>query len=371
MKVLGVVPGSSDLKWALVDGVRASPILLSIPTKGQKLPSDPVEGRALQSLYRLISTFLTEQGVCRVCILHAGNSQFGGPSALRVKAEGILQLAAADSGITALSIPPQTLRAREKRFVEETGGTPEAILNAGDAFVPKPWRDAVLNGMGGVAGMSTTREDIINIIKAASKYELRDENTEGMNAYAFVARHRPLDRDVFLKVYDADPSSAELFREPRFLVEVTHGDDRASNLVEIYDAELLGDQYVLVAMEYVDGGSILRQLESGPFGLMDAIGSAVGLLHGVARLHAAGLVHRDIKPANVLLTRRGDLWVPKLGDFGSVARLASPIATVSASRHSALYVPPEGWAEPSCYGIRSDLYQVGMVLHEMVNGALP
>ena len=111
--------------------------------------------------------------------------------------------------------------------------------------------------------------------------------------------------------------------------------------------------------------------KGGPLGLMDALGLAVGILHGVARLHAAGLVHRDIKPANILLTRRGDVWVPKLGDFGSVARLSSPNATVSASRHSALYVPPEGWAEPSCYGTRSDLYQVGMVLHEMVNGALP
>jgi serine/threonine protein kinase len=219
--------------------------------------------------------------------------------------------------------------------------------------------------------MTTTRDDIIALVKAAGKYELHDENTEGMNAYAFSARHRPLDRDVFLKVYDVDPSSAELFREPRFLVEVTHGDDKASNLIEIYDAELLGDQYVLVAMEYVDGGSILRQLEGGPLGLMDAIGSAVGILHGVARLHAGGLVHRDIKPANVLLTRRGGPWVPKLGDFGSVARLSSPSATVSASRHSALYVPPEGWDEPSRYGTRSDLYQVGMLLHEMVNGSLP
>jgi len=54
-----------------------------------------------------------------------------------------------------------------------------------------------------------------------------------------------------------------------------------------------------------------------------------------------------------------------------VARLSSQNATVSASRHSALYVPPEGWAQPSCYGTRSDLYQVGMVLHEMANGALP
>src|SRR4051812_7201662 len=139
--------------------------------------------------------------------------------------------------------------------------------------------------------MSNTRDEIVALIQAAGKYELHDENSEGMNAYAFIARHRPLDKAVFLKVYDADTESAELFREPRFLVEATTARDRNRNLVEIYDAELLGDEYVLVAMEYVDGGSILGKLALGPLGLMDAIRSAVGILHGVARLHTVGLVH--------------------------------------------------------------------------------
>jgi hypothetical protein len=150
MKVLGVVPSSSDLKWALVDGVRADPVLIPIPTKGQRLPSDPIEGRALQSLHRLITTFLAEQGVAKICILQAGNSQFGGPSSARIKVEAMFQLAAADYEITAVSILPQTLRAREKKFIEETGNTPEAVFNGGAAFVPKPWRDAVLSAWVGL-----------------------------------------------------------------------------------------------------------------------------------------------------------------------------------------------------------------------------
>ena len=124
-------------------------------------------------------------------------------------------------------------------------------------------------------------------------------------------------------------------------------------------------------MEYVEGGSILSRLGSGPLPLMEAVGAAVGILHGLAQLHQALLVHRDIKPANVLLSRRyGRIW-SKITDFGSVARLTHAEASVWASRHSALYVPPEGWATPSRYDVRSDLYQVGLVLFEMAHGSLP
>ena len=66
-------------------------------------------------------------------------------------------------------------------------------------------------------------------------------------------------------------------------------------------------------MEFVKGGSLLKQLESGPLRLMDAIHVAVGILHGVAQLHAADLVHRDIKPANILLAGQGLLVYPEVG----------------------------------------------------------
>ena len=218
--------------------------------------------------------------------------------------------------------------------------------------------------------MSAALQEVRRLIAATGKYRLEAENTEGANAYAFRAHHVPLDQPVFLKVLDADPDG-DLFAEPRLLVEATKSDANDSNLVRVYDAQRLGDEYVLVAMEYVEGGSILSRLKSGPLPLMEAVDAAVGILHGLAQLHHGLLVHRDIKPANVLLSHRyGRIWT-KITDFGSVARLAHADASVTASRHSALYVPPEGWAKPSRYDIRSDLYQAGLVLFEMVHGALP
>ncbi len=213
-------------------------------------------------------------------------------------------------------------------------------------------------------------ERIRQLIAETKKYRLESENEEGANAYTFRAHHLHLDLPVFLKVIDAD-TSQDLFSEPRLLVEATKVREGDSNLVHVYDAELLGNDYVLIAMELVPEGSVLSRLKTGPLPLIDAVNAAIGILHGLAQLHQALLVHRDIKPANVLLSSRHGMVWPKITDFGSVARIAHRGATVTASRHSALYVPPEGWASPSQYSTLSDQYQVGIVLHEMVNGSLP
>lgn len=162
--------------------------------------------------------------------------------------------------------------------------------------------------------MSTTLQDVQQLIAATGKYRLEAENTEGANAYAFRAYHVPLDLPVFLKVLYPDPSG-DLFAEPRLLVEATRTEGNGSHLVRVHDAQRLGDDFVLVAMEYVDGGSILSRLSGGPLPMMEAVCAAIGILHGLAQLHQALLVHRDIKPANVLISQRhGRTW-PKIIDF--------------------------------------------------------
>jgi hypothetical protein len=144
MKILGIVPSSTDFKWALLDGTQALPRVLPLPSTSQKLPADVCEGHMLLSLRRLLSTFLAEQGVERICVLQAGRSQHGGASASRVKAEGIVQLVGAELELTVDLVAPQSLRAHEKRFASIASGSPEDVLNGGAHFKPKTWRDAVL-----------------------------------------------------------------------------------------------------------------------------------------------------------------------------------------------------------------------------------
>ncbi|TDD32913.1 hypothetical protein E1287_21155 [Actinomadura sp. KC06] len=144
MRVLGIAPSSTDFKWALLDGTRALPRILPLLSTSQKLPADACEGHALLSLRRLLSTFLAEQGVERICVLQAGSSQFRGPLASRVKAEGIVQLVGAELELAVDLVAPQSLRAQEKRLASIASASPEAVLNGGADFKPKTWRDAVL-----------------------------------------------------------------------------------------------------------------------------------------------------------------------------------------------------------------------------------
>ena len=144
MKVLGIAPSSTALKWALLDGTRPNPVVLSLPSTSQKLPADECAGHALLSLRRLLSTFVLEQGVERVCVLQAGHSQFRGPSPTRVKAEGIIQLVGAELERSVALVAPQSLRADGKRFAAIASGSLEKVLNGGADFKPKAWRDAVL-----------------------------------------------------------------------------------------------------------------------------------------------------------------------------------------------------------------------------------
>jgi serine/threonine protein kinase len=222
--------------------------------------------------------------------------------------------------------------------------------------------------MAWTSGMSTI-DEILTLLKQEGKYNVLQRLDGGMNGYAFRATHIPLSAQVFLKVCDADPDSKALFQEPKSLMAATKSSE-SKHLIRLVDADKLGLQFILMATEWANGGDLLQQIKNG-IGQADAVRIVIDILQGITVLHSARLVHRDIKPANILLCKKGDTYIPKVGDFGSTAYIPDGSSTVSASKHSALYVPPEGWKTPSSYGVSSDLYQVGMILDEMVNGSLP
>jgi serine/threonine protein kinase len=217
----------------------------------------------------------------------------------------------------------------------------------------------------------STTSKIIDQIHRTGKYTVEFEIREGANGYSFKAIHAHLNKNVFLKVYNADTSASNPIDEPQTLIEITQNSSSLAHLVRVYDVQRLDDNYMLMATEFVEGRSLLEFINTSQFKLMDAIELAKYTIQGLSYLHNAGFVHRDIKPANILLSECNSRVIAKIGDFGSARLLPDANTYVTASKHSALYVPPEGWDTPSRYGIQSDIYQMGLVAWELLNGPLP
>jgi serine/threonine protein kinase len=208
------------------------------------------------------------------------------------------------------------------------------------------------------------------LIEATGKYEVLSAFTEGANGYAFKARHKHLECYMFLKVIDANPETDKTFAEPQALMNAL-ASGGCENLVRLHDTEHLGGDYILMSMEFVDGGSLNGLILEQSLGQVDAVRLALGILAAVGHLHTARFLHRDVKPGNLLLGSSSMGRLLKLGDFGSVRRLELAETRVTASQHSALYRPTEAWGDDGWFTYSSDLYQVGICLYEMVNGPLP
>ena len=97
---------------------------------------------------------------------------------------------------------------------------------------------------------------------------------------------------------------------------------------------------------------------------------------GIAAVHAAGFVHRDLKPENIyLVAREGRRDVVKLLDFGLVKALRADVALPTATLEgtfmgSPAYTSPEQ-AQGQPVDHRTDIYAIGIMVHELVTGQLP
>ena len=123
-----------------------------------------------------------------------------------------------------------------------------------------------------------------------------------------------------------------------------------------------------LTMEYVEGVTLARSLEEhGKRPQKVALEIASQLCAGVAEAHRSGVIHRDLKSGNVMLapTASSGLRVVVM-DFG----LAGALGSDGAEGGTLGYMAPEllGGAKAS---FSSDIYALGVILHEIVTGHLP
>jgi len=123
-----------------------------------------------------------------------------------------------------------------------------------------------------------------------------------------------------------------------------------------------------IAMEYCDY-SLRTLLKSGPLPLDRAIAIGIKIAEALSKIHHHGIVHMDIKPENILF--KND--IPKISDFGIAVMLLKVSATVSKYPGTPLYSAPEQIYPKKFGGVdwRTDIWQFGCLLYEMVEGKPP
>lgn len=116
-------------------------------------------------------------------------------------------------------------------------------------------------------------------------------------------------------------------------------------------------------------GDLSQRLRHGPLGVAEAVELMASLAHGLAHVHAQGVLHRDLKPANVLFDQAG---VPKLTDFGlAKLRGAESLTETGTLLGTPAYMAPEQISAASSVDPRADVYGLGAVLFHVLAGRPP
>ena len=202
--------------------------------------------------------------------------------------------------------------------------------------------------------------------RIAGRYEILDEVGAGGMGVVHRARDLRLGRIVALKFLSHHLGAGG--NKDRFVVEAraAAGLDHP-NICTIHEIGETDEGHLFIAMPFYDGETLKQRLARGSLPAEQATDIAIQVAEGLACAHEQGIVHRDIKPANVVLTSGG---VVKIVDFG-VAKLADVDLThPGMTPGTAAYMSPEQASGEEVDG-RTDLWSLGVLLHEMLVGERP
>lgn len=187
-------------------------------------------------------------------------------------------------------------------------------------------------------------------------------DTKASNGYVFFGKNRITEKDVVLKFYYWGGNSS-YHAEPQILTEID-----SPNVLKVHDAGFAGPKWSYFLTPMCPGGDLDSIVLGSSASNKRAIRLTEHVLNGLSHLHSKRLLHRDLKPSNIFIAE-DDVGV--IGDFGSLKRAPDTDDYVPASSHAILYRPPEALGSSGKFGYRSDIYQVGLVLFQLLGGPLP
>src|SRR5579863_2893861 len=208
-------------------------------------------------------------------------------------------------------------------------------------------------------------------------YEIQSPLGAGGMGEVYRATDTKLGRDVALKVLPAemaqDPERLGRFRrEAKTLAQLDH-----PNIVTIYSVEECDGVHFLT-MQLVEGLALDRLIPVGGLALPQIIEIASALGDALAAAHEKGIVHRDLKPANVMVSNDGRVKVLDFGLAKDIRATNLSDATMTSDSRTQIgvvmgtpaYMSPEQTSgRPLDH--RTDIFSLGVLLHEMATGKRP
>lgn len=166
---------------------------------------------------------------------------------------------------------------------------------------------------------------------------------------------------VAVKLPNTDNVDFDAIRQEAILWEQASGHP---NVLPIIEADEFDGQVVIVS-EYASDGTLDDYLaHAGKTTVKKAVEMAIGIAAGLEFLHSRRIVHRDVKPANVLL--QGE--TPRLTDFGMSRVVLGQGVSMQVSG-TPYYMAPEAFGRKR--DRQTDIWSLGVVLYEMLTGAMP
>jgi serine/threonine-protein kinase len=148
------------------------------------------------------------------------------------------------------------------------------------------------------------------------------------------------------------------------------------NVVVATDFGRLPNGRHYLVLELVEGRDLRHELdECGPLPVRRALNIARQIASALAAAHQVDIVHRDLKPENIMLVQRGaDVDLVKVLDFGIAKITLEETGQQQLTQLGAVFGTPEYMSPEQALGKavdgRSDLYSLGVILHEMLSGKL-
>ncbi len=199
------------------------------------------------------------------------------------------------------------------------------------------------------------------LLSLRTDIEITRRSRKGANGWLFFGKNRIHQQKVAIKFYDWG-GQAIYHAEPKHLASIN-----STNVISILDASYVDNEYAYFLTPYCKKGDLDKEICSGIKGNTRALNVTRDILSGLSHLHSQNLLHRDLKAQNILISD-DDKGI--IGDFGSVKKIPEGNSTVPGSGHSLIYRPPES-VSSGLYGIPGDIYQVGILLYQMLGGYLP